>query len=183
MVKIEQDGELARQFQEKYQGDMQHPEVVRLRSELAKASLIDDKARSAIRLLAYHVERLIQRSHHDAPENAAESLLEVRQLRDSLQPPSETPATGPQTARGIPEPGDLIANGDCPICGSTITVEHGDEPGEIAFLAHSNQQGRDLAEQALRLLREWRATPFFETREEWRRWVDDFGARVDKVLE
>lgn len=50
---------------------------------------------------------------------------------------------GPQTARGIPEPGDLIVNGDCPICGSTITVEHGDEAGEIVFLAHSNQQGRD----------------------------------------
>ena len=55
--------------------------------------MIDDQARSAIRLLAYHVEQLIRRSHHDVPENAAESLLEVRQLRDSLQPPTETPIT------------------------------------------------------------------------------------------
>ena len=51
-------------------------------------------------------------------------------------------ATGPQTSRGISEPGDLIATGDCPICGSEITVELGDDPGEIVFLAHSNQQGR-----------------------------------------
>jgi len=42
------------------------------------------------------------------------------------------------------EPGTAIATGNCPICGSDITVEHGDEPGEVVFLAHSNQKGRDL---------------------------------------
>lgn len=32
------------------------------------------------------------------------------------------------------------------------------------------------------LLQEWRATPFFETRDEWEQWVADYGARVDATL-
>ena len=32
------------------------------------------------------------------------------------------------------------------------------------------------------LLQEWRRTPFFETEEDWRAWVDDFGSRVDAAL-
>ena len=50
--------------------------------------MTDDLARSAIRLLAFHVENLLLKSHADS-----EAMLEVRQLRDSLQPPTETPIT------------------------------------------------------------------------------------------
>jgi len=46
----------------------------------------------------------------------------------------------------------------------------------------ADQCGSDLAKQALQLLREWRSTPFFDTREAWALWVEDFGARVDKVI-
>jgi hypothetical protein len=33
------------------------------------------------------------------------------------------------------------------------------------------------------LLREWRDTEFFESREAWRKWVDNFGLRVDEALD
>lgn len=139
----------------------------------------------AVRLLAFHVDQI----YRGPDEEVHAELMEVRDAMQKVQKACSVTATphtyaiGPQTARGVPEPGDLIANGDCPICGSTITVEHGDDAEEIVFLAHSNQQGRDLAEQCLGLLREWRSTPFFETRQEWARWVENFGARVDAVIE
>ena len=43
-------------------------------------------------------------------------------------------------------PGDFIAHGGCPICGSTITVEHGDEAGEIVFLASETAERTRLRE-------------------------------------
>jgi hypothetical protein len=58
--------------------------------------MIDDLARSAIRLLAFHVEQLLRKTNTDA-----EAILEVRQLRDSLQPPTETPIT--PDSRGVPD--------------------------------------------------------------------------------
>ena len=39
------------------------------------------------------------------------------------------------------------------------------------------------AEKLAALLREWQATPFFETRAEWERWRNDFGTRVAAALE
>ena len=32
------------------------------------------------------------------------------------------------------------------------------------------------------LLNEWLDTPFFETKEEWQRWVDDYKPRVEEVI-
>lgn len=51
-----------------------------------------------------------------------------------------------------PCPGDLIAKIGCPICGADITVEHGDDPGEISALATSTptreKNIRELVEKA-----------------------------------
>jgi len=58
--------------------------------------MTDDLARSAIRLLAFHVENLLLKSHADS-----EAMWEVRQLRDSLQPPAETPITPDR--QGVPD--------------------------------------------------------------------------------
>lgn len=81
------------------------------------------------------------------------------------------------------EPGELIAEGDCPCCGAELRVEHGDDPDEIAFIGQETETIGGREHLAVELLKEWRSTPFFETREEWERWVRKFGARVDEVLQ
>lgn len=40
-----------------------------------------------------------------------------------------------ENAYNGPEPGQQIMEVHCPQCGATISVEHGDDEGEIAFLA------------------------------------------------
>jgi hypothetical protein len=58
--------------------------------------MIDDRARSAIRLLAFHVEQLLRKMNTEAKwsgDTNSEAILEVRQLRDSLQPPTEITET------------------------------------------------------------------------------------------
>lgn len=81
-----------------------------------------------------------------------------------------------------PEPGELIAEVNCPICGAGLTVEHGDDEGEIGVLASDSLTTPGTLAYAKILLKEWRNTPFFENREDWERWVADFGGRVDEVL-
>ena len=36
--------------------------------------------------------------------------------------------------------------------------------------------------QLMKLLREWRETPFFDDKDSWLQWVTDFGNRVDKAI-
>lgn len=45
----------------------------------------------------------------------------------------------------------------------------------IANLQATNQQ-------LLKILKEWLNTPFFETKEEWQEWVNDYRPRVIQVI-
>ena len=39
-----------------------------------------------------------------------------------------------------------------------------------------------LEKRALKLLLEWRKTEYFNDAHHWRKWVESFGPRVDRVL-
>lgn len=41
---------------------------------------------------------------------------------------------------------------------------------------------REMLVRLATLLREWRDTPYFATKTEWKEWTDEFGKRVDKAL-
>lgn len=53
---------------------------------------------------------------------------------------------------------------------------------ENPFAIVPKEENAERIKRAFELLAEWRRTPFFDSREAWERWVDDFGARVDRVL-
>lgn len=60
----------------------------------------------------------------------------------------------------------------------------------IAYTADQLEEKEDLANAHLiaaapkmyDLLNEWLDTPFFETKEEWQKWVDDYRPRVEQAI-
>jgi hypothetical protein len=64
----------------------------------------------------------------------------------------------------------------------TTTVDLDEMRAEITRLQAREAKLREALDGATSLLKEWRETPFFSTPEEWERWVDEFGHRVDVFL-
>lgn len=46
-----------------------------------------------------------------------------------------------------PEPGQPIARGTCPCCGACLRVEHGDDDGEIVFLAAAEKRASGATQE------------------------------------
>ena len=67
-----------------------------------------------------------------------------------------------------------------------IKSEEGDHIADIWLVAtgfkEANARLIAAAPEMFALLNEWLDTPFFETKEEWREWVEDYRPRVEQAL-